>query len=528
MTSPSIRRAIFGTQFYPTPPSLAARMLSGVQFGRGIKTVLEPSAGAGDLIDQVLHRAGTRSRYDTLDVDVIEIDPDLAALLAGKGHRVVWDDFLTFQTWKRYDLIAMNPPFADGAKHLAKALDMQQRHGGVIVCLLNAETLRNPFSRERRELVERLNSEQVSSRIEYVSGGFAAADRATDVEVAIVTATTAAPDRTQSIRAEFRAARLHAESTGEGVRHDQLVAGDAIADMIADFDLEADAGVRLIEMWEQTASLLSGGQDRWGSPLQLQLGNGQATVNDFLQKIRHRYWGQLFEHPTLTAKLTVQMRDELRQRIDEFAGYDFNLHNIQTLQLALVAGLNQGVEDEAVRVFDTLSQKHAMDRFSKNVHYYSGWKTNDAWQVGRRVIIPTYLGYFHQYSSGPIAALADIELVLNFFDGMTRIENTVTSILGGDRHNLPIGRKIAYHYFDATIFAKGTIHITFRCPELIKRLNVFAGKHYNMLPPDYGHKPYQDLDAEHRRVVDDFEGEKSYGETRASLSAASPQLAIAS
>ena len=37
----------------------------------------------------------------------------------------------------------MNPPFAQGEKHLLKALEMQER-GGAIICILNAETIRNP------------------------------------------------------------------------------------------------------------------------------------------------------------------------------------------------------------------------------------------------------------------------------------------------------------------------------------------------------------------------------------------------
>lgn len=521
-------RAMFGTQFYPTPERLAREMLAGINFGTGIRSVLEPSAGAGDLADAVVHHAQAHSRYTKLDVDTIEIDPDLAAVLAGKGHRVVWDDFLTFQSWKQYDLILMNPPFADGAKHLNKALDLQQRHGGITVCILNAETLRNPYSLERRLLAERLGSDGVTTDIRYLQGAFSSADRPTEVEIALVKVTTAAPDRTNTIKADFHRAHQQDEPAAAEARHDRVVVGDAIADMIADFNLEAESGVRLIETWQQTAALLSASHDAHWAPLRLTMGSSDATVNEYLSALRHRYWTELFEHPQLTSKLTVQMRDELRQRLDEFSGYDFNSRNIQTLQLALITGLNAGVEAEAVRIFDTLSQQHALSQFSKNVHYYNGWKTNDAWQVNRRVIIPTYLGYFHRYSSSPVATLADIELVLNYFDGMSPIDHPVSDVLGSSWRDIPIGEKVAFHYFDATVYAKGTIHITFRCPELVKLLNVFAGKHYNMLPPNYGEKPYRNLGDDERRLVDEFEGEKSYEATRNYLCAAGPRLALAS
>ena len=66
-------------QFYPTPPSIAEKMLAGLDFTY-IRSVLEPSAGKGDLI-QALMRKYLVSRYSQgdrdLDIDACEIDPYL-------------------------------------------------------------------------------------------------------------------------------------------------------------------------------------------------------------------------------------------------------------------------------------------------------------------------------------------------------------------------------------------------------------------------------------------------------------------
>ena len=56
---------------------------------------------------------------------------------------------MTFYTYKHYDLIIMNPPFDNGDKHLLKAIDLQ-KNGGAIICLLNAETLKNPYSKYKK------------------------------------------------------------------------------------------------------------------------------------------------------------------------------------------------------------------------------------------------------------------------------------------------------------------------------------------------------------------------------------------
>ena len=141
--------------FYPTPQSLADELISGYDW-RYIEGVLEPSAGKGDLAFaaakklfavrkgySVYDERNEREAIRQADVDCIEIDPTLRDMLEGRGFRVIHDDFLSFQTQKRYGLILMNPPFDEGAEHLLKAIEMQQ-NGGKIACILNAETINLP------------------------------------------------------------------------------------------------------------------------------------------------------------------------------------------------------------------------------------------------------------------------------------------------------------------------------------------------------------------------------------------------
>ena len=55
-----------------------------------------------------------REAVEEADIDCIEIDALLRNTLEGRGFRVIHDDFLSFQTQKRYSLIVMNPPFDRG------------------------------------------------------------------------------------------------------------------------------------------------------------------------------------------------------------------------------------------------------------------------------------------------------------------------------------------------------------------------------------------------------------------------------
>ena len=68
------------SEFFPTPPELIRRMLEKVNWDT-IETVLEPSAGKGDIVRGIAKaRYGKRQR-DSLSIDCIEIDANLRAIL---------------------------------------------------------------------------------------------------------------------------------------------------------------------------------------------------------------------------------------------------------------------------------------------------------------------------------------------------------------------------------------------------------------------------------------------------------------
>lgn len=156
-------------QFYPTPPSLIEKMLSGLDL-RTIQYILEPSAGKGNIIKGILDKHNMLYSWDRgkINIDCIEIDKNLQSILRqmsadeeNNNIHLVWDNFLTYNPYKKYDLIIMNPPFNGGERHLLKALDIQ-RNGGSIICILNAETINNPCNANRQDLVRQLDKYNAS------------------------------------------------------------------------------------------------------------------------------------------------------------------------------------------------------------------------------------------------------------------------------------------------------------------------------------------------------------------------------
>lgn len=94
--------------FFPTPPDVCRAILDLADIQPGM-SVLEPSAGAGDMADAIHEATGIRPTC-------CEIQPRLSEILTLKGYEVAATDFTGHgpDTLGRFDRIAMNPPFERG------------------------------------------------------------------------------------------------------------------------------------------------------------------------------------------------------------------------------------------------------------------------------------------------------------------------------------------------------------------------------------------------------------------------------
>ena len=125
-------RAFSAPQLFPTPAAIARRMIELAAPGPGMR-VLEPSAGTGSLLEALAEVVPS----DCLHVQVFEIDHALSERLACAfpDFKVTCADFLSVHSEpEAFDLVLMNPPFADAVdlKHIAHARSML-KPGGLLV-----------------------------------------------------------------------------------------------------------------------------------------------------------------------------------------------------------------------------------------------------------------------------------------------------------------------------------------------------------------------------------------------------------
>lgn len=289
-------------EFYPTPRALLTKMTEDMNF-RMIHSVLEPSAGKGDIVKYLLEKAESCSNV-TLDIDCIEKDPNLRHILKGNDMRVVHDDFLTYDTMKAYDMIIMNPPFSEGCLHLQKAIRMQERSGGAIVCLLNAETLKNQCSNDRIALMKMI--EQHNGSIEFIQDGFLDAERKTAVEVALVKVQIPKPEARSSIIDTLKRERNVQEPAASECAY--LADNDFIKAIVDQYKMEVEAGCRLIREYEGMKPFIlsefkrndDGSFRSTECILSLNLCtqhnhyDGNASINEYIRLVRKKYWKTLF------------------------------------------------------------------------------------------------------------------------------------------------------------------------------------------------------------------------------------------
>lgn len=515
--------SMFGIDFYPTPPALVKRMMKDLELCE-VGAILEPSAGKGDIIKAIRKEDnpyGYRNRR-VLDIDAIEIDPALRGVLSSDDTRVVHDDFLSYHTFKKYGLIIMNPPFSDGDRHLLKAIELQ-RHGGRIRCLLNAETLRNPFSNGRQLLARKLG--ELGATVEYWDNAFATAERRTDVDVAFVSIDIPHSDGESVILDDLRKAQdMEATAWTPG----QLVSADPLEAMVAQYNFEAKAGLSLIREFRKLAPHILNkiGEENAEPILKVCMGRYRdmedATENGYIAALRDKYWRALLANRNFTGILTSELQDRYMKQIETLRDYEFTLYNIYSVRaqfndLAL-AGVNKAILD----LFEALSYQNSYHggEMEKNVHYFNGWKTNKAWIVNKKVIRTGFgieddyhHGFrFHYYSKG-MQELLDMEKVFSYLEGKPfEREGQIARIVEQafkDGQN----RGIDTEYFVLTFFKKGTCHVTFKNDDLLKKFNLYGSMKRAWLPPSYGRAAYEDMSPEERAVVDEFEGEASYSDT---------------
>lgn len=473
-------------QFYPTPKSLAQKAWDKFE-NKNFSRVLEPSAGTCDLLNVRPHRNDNWHRYK---IDCCEIDITKHALIKEEGFTVVGIDFLQMSSAAQYSHIIANPPFAQGAQHLLKAWDLL--FDGEIVFILNAETIKNPYSKERQMLMRIINQH---GSVEFIEEAFMDPDtkRKTNVEVALVHLIKKAnydEEIVGSIMDDLKRDTMTASGLADDYRdmNDLALPGSFIENAVLAFNAAVRAmrnSVQSEARAQHYAGLLGRTMgERNGTSVEQEsestLDFVRTQLGERYDKLKDKAWSNILRSTQVLSKLSSAAQRRIEAEFENIKHLEFSVSNIQGFLLGLVENQGQIQLGMALDVFDLFTRYH-----TDNTVYYRGWVSNNKHRTtgirlkASRIILPGHKQWYgHSISWESMQTLRDIDKVFAMLDGKHESEYGLADLFDQEFDQMKTSKRMTTDYFDVRYYKGiGTIHFYPRDVKLIDRLNRLVGKH---------------------------------------------------
>ena len=508
MASPLIAHiSPHNADFFPTSDALTARMVEPYKqqiLSRRNWQILDPSAGSGRMLDYL---ASSDFSYDgwgsrslkSHHLYAIEADDELRFLLQGKDYKVIDSDFLGYQGDYLFDLILMNPPFARGDEHLLKAWEVLQ--SGHIACLLNEETVLNPFS-ARRKLLNSIIDQY--GTVEFLGDVFSSAERKTDVRVALVRL----EKKQKSDRFDFTFEGGPAEPVPDLSERIQQAAGagdevainDLTGSMIRQYEMTKQAFVNFCrakkELEFYSKGLLNAYQDAGKMAQEHYSHDLSRAYNGFVDELKEATWQNIIKKLGIEKLMTNESRADFNSFIKAQGAAELTKENIFSLIMMMLNNRDSFMHKAVLSVFDIFTAFHAQNRC-----HVEGWKTNSAWKVNQKIILPNWVSY-GAYSKGSDLKVYgdtfttrrsggqfdDIDKVMCWltgkdYDSCYTLEKALENrfrVLGRIRTGEDFDNEGQSEFFTYKFWRKGTLHITFKDTSLWEEFNYQActGKHW--------------------------------------------------
>ena len=511
-------------QYYPTGERTAALMWH--KFQRPIRHLCDPSAGKGHLIRYAQNgfegladaeipwmepavdepelqpswraklRQCSRQKFQTLrEISVVELDIEHHASLKEIGAKIIAYDFLDVSSIATVSHIIMNPPFMEGAKHVLHAWDVA--YDAELVAIINAETIKNPFSEERKRLVRLI---EAHGTVEFLKDQFTDdVERTTQVEIALI--------YLEKVPGKY----LDMESLLGGLTRGGAKAGAEIdpqtcsalalpSNFIQDTCFRFDQAVQAARQASESIAVADRLLGAIGLTLEEMQARGvgtdfresatsirQAANAEFKTRyddIKKRSWGQILRSSLLTDRLSNQARKKIESSASTIYDLEFTAANIHGFLAGVIASMGDIYQTMIVDLFDSI-----IERSSDNVVFYRSWKSNQKHRIGMRIrksrfIIPRFrMSYGERLEYECAQFLSDIDKVFGFLHGVTGPYDGLMQ--GFSKPGAASGARIETRFFDFRFYSgAGTIHFFPKNEEVVAKINRFVGALRNWIPGD--------------------------------------------
>jgi hypothetical protein len=495
---------MFNEDFFPTPKDVIKKMLKPYKYksndlhlsniyGLRDYSILEPSAGSGNILDFISKHTNNENLY------CIENNPELQHILRDKDYNLIDNDFLNYSGDHYFDLILMNPPFSKGADHLLKAWDILKN--GDVVCLLNAETINNPYT-EKRKLILKLIDDFGS--VENLGNCFSTAERKTNVEVVLIRLTKTVNENDFNFHFENKTNETNHFFNEESFKN-PLAVNDIIENLLIQYDETKTAFMDYIKAIDKLQFYSKGLLNSYDDIIKfaesaINTKNYHLSYNHFVNRLKYSAWQNILDKSNVARYMTSAVRNNFNKFSEKQGMMDLTKENIFDVIDMLFQNRDNILKQAILDVFDIFTRYH-----KENRSYFEGWKTNDSWKVNRKIILPNWCKYGEYLNNHDLKKYgdtfktqfskeyADIDKALCYlsrkkyeninpiYDTLENHFHLIGKVYPGDKFN----NECESTFFKIKFYRKGTIHLYFKDKSLWEQFNLFVCKEKNWLPPQH-------------------------------------------
>ena len=154
----------------------------------------------------------------------------------------------------------------------------------------------------------------------------------------------------------------------------------------------------------------------------------QEQVYEFYQSVRKYFWEKALNIPEIKKNLTSEKVNEFRDKLNDYAYMEFSESNIRQFILNIKANYLTTIKESIIALFDKITREYSWSpETEQNRLYFTSWKSNNAYKVNKKFILPFYSDTFcstdwstqkRYWKLSYLPDLDDIDKVINYFDGL--------------------------------------------------------------------------------------------------------------
>lgn len=436
---------MFNKDFYPTPEHVAELMDIDC-YG---KTILEPSAGSGALIDYLKDKGAKK-------VLACEIDDRLSHITKGKADEFITNDFLAVVAEQvgHIDMMVMNPSFSSASDHIIHAWEIAPE-GCEITSLCNWDSLDHGIRGKYMQLKVLVRDYGYKLNLGAVFNQ--EAERKTDTQIGLIKLYK--PVISESDMFEDFYMEDDQEETEYG-----LMPANEIYRIVGNYKAalqKVDAVFESSRQLEPYTSFFKTGE----VGIQMTRSDGkQETVIDkqrFAITLQKTAWKHILSMLNMEQYVSSQVKKDIDAFCERQTHIPFTVRNVRKMFEILI-----GTQDQ---IFDR-SLVEAVDHFTKYTHEnrygLPGWKTNAGHLLNKKFII-NHIVEYKDWNKSFSLCYRRSEHIDDLNKVLCRLTNTRFSEIGSAsnffyQNNIQRGQWYDWAFFQIKCFYKGTVHLKFK------------------------------------------------------------------